>query len=127
MRLTSASLMQASTNTHLFQTQPAYDAANNAMSVASSIAGATDTQQFCYDHLNRLTWAGTDGTLAAARYQQSESYNLDGGLTGQQLSYDAEGRLGAGNCQDVREITALQERAQAGSAAVDGRDQRRPG
>ncbi|HEU5378291.1 MAG TPA: RHS repeat-associated core domain-containing protein [Ktedonobacteraceae bacterium] len=57
----------------------------------TSISGATDTQQFCYDSLNRMTWAGasgtppcaslTPGTLTAAQYQQSDSYNIDGGLT----------------------------------------------
>jgi RHS repeat-associated protein len=91
IRLTSASLTQASTNTLLYQTQPAYDAANNVVSVATSISGATDTQQFCYDSLNRLTWAGSTGTppcaslapgtLTAAQYQQSYTYNVDGGLT----------------------------------------------
>ncbi len=93
IRLTSASLTQASSNTLLYQTQPAYDAANNVVSVTISISGATDTQQFCYDSLNRLTWAGTSGTppcsgvsfsagtLTAAQYQQSDSYNIDGGLT----------------------------------------------
>ncbi|HEU5375219.1 MAG TPA: hypothetical protein VFV38_07260, partial [Ktedonobacteraceae bacterium] len=57
----------------------------------TSISGATDTQQFCSDSLNRLTWAGatgtppcaslTPGTLTAAQYQQSDSYNVDGGLS----------------------------------------------
>ncbi|HLG78379.1 MAG TPA: RHS repeat-associated core domain-containing protein, partial [Ktedonobacteraceae bacterium] len=91
MRLTSASLTQSSTNASLYQTQPAYDAANNVVSVATSITGSTDTQQFCYDSLNRLTWAGstgtppcaslTPGTLTAAQYQQSNSYNVENGLT----------------------------------------------
>src|SRR5260370_351513 len=47
MRLTSASLTQVSNNTLMYQTQPAYDAANNVVSVQTSISGATDTQQFC--------------------------------------------------------------------------------
>jgi YD repeat-containing protein len=91
LRLTSISLTRASDNSLLYRTQPAYDAANNVVSVQTSIAGATDTQQFCYDALNRLTWAGasgtppcaslTPGTLTAAQYQQSDSYNLDSGLT----------------------------------------------
>lgn len=162
MRLTSASLTQASNNTLLYQTQPTYDAANNVVSVQTSIGGATDTQQFCYDSLNRLTWSGTSGTppcsgasfsagtLTSAQYQQSDAYNIEGGLTsgpagtytygdsshphavtsasngysaaydaagnetcrsltsattcsgtqtGQQLSYDAEGRLSAWDSQ----------------------------
>jgi RHS repeat-associated protein len=91
MRLTSASLTRASDNTVLYQTQPAYDAVNNVVNVQTSISGATDTQQFCYDSLNRLTWAGstgtppcaslTPGTLTAAQYQQSYTYNIDGGMT----------------------------------------------
>jgi hypothetical protein len=59
LRLTSVALTRASDNTLLYQTQPAYDAANNVVSVQTSIAGATDTQQFCYDALNRLTWGGS--------------------------------------------------------------------
>jgi RHS repeat-associated protein len=91
LRLTSASLTRASDNALLYQTQPAYDAADNVVNVQTSISGATDTQQFCYDSLNRLTWAGstgtppcaglTPGTLTAAQYQQSDNYNVDGGLT----------------------------------------------
>lgn len=93
MRLTSASLTQVSTSTLLSQTQPAYDAANNVVSVQTSVSGATDTQQFCYDNLDRLTWAATSGTppctgtnfsagtLTAAQYQQSDSYTVDGGLS----------------------------------------------
>jgi RHS repeat-associated protein len=100
MRLTSASLTQASTNTLLYQTQPTYDAANNVVNVQTSIGGATDTQQFCYDSLNRLTWSGTSGTppcsgasfsggsLTGAGYQQSESYNVvNGFVTGPAGSY----------------------------------------
>ncbi|HEU5383590.1 MAG TPA: RHS repeat-associated core domain-containing protein [Ktedonobacteraceae bacterium] len=91
LRLTSASLTRASDNTLLYQTQPAYDAVNNVVSVQTSIAGATDAQQFCYDEFNRLTWAGATGippcaslipgTLTAAQYQQSDTYNVDNGLT----------------------------------------------
>jgi RHS repeat-associated protein len=93
IRLTSSSLTRASDHTVMYSTQPAYDAANNVVSVQTSIGGATDSQQFCYDSLNRLTWSGTSGippctgvsfaagTLSGAQYQQSDSYNLDGGLT----------------------------------------------
>jgi RHS repeat-associated protein len=91
MRLTSASLTQANNNTLIYSTQPAYDAVNNVVSVQTNIAGQTDTQQFCYDSLNRLTWAGatgtppcaslTPGTLTAAQYQQSYNYDVDGRLT----------------------------------------------
>ena len=91
LRLTSASV--GTSSTQLYQTQPTYDAANNIVGVQTSVGGQTDTQQFCYDDLNRLTWSGTNGmppcsgqsitagTLTAAQYQQSDSYNVDGGLT----------------------------------------------
>jgi RHS repeat-associated protein len=93
MRLTSASLSDTSGGTQLYQTQPTYDAASNVVGVSTAILGQTDIQQFCYDSLNRLTWSGTSGTpscsgvnfnsgtLTAANYQQSYSYNVDGGLT----------------------------------------------
>jgi RHS repeat-associated protein len=93
MRLTSASLTNSSTSALLYQTQPAYDAVNNVVSVQTSVSGQTDTQQFCYDDLYRLTWAGTNGTppcsgtaitagtLTSAQYQQSDSYDVDGRLT----------------------------------------------
>ncbi len=98
MRLTSASLTQTSTNALVYSTQPTYDAASNVTSVQTSIASATDTQQFCYDSLDRLTWAGatgtppcaslTPGTLTAAQYQQSDSYNVvDGLVTGPAGNY----------------------------------------
>jgi RHS repeat-associated protein len=94
LRLTSSSLTRAGDHTVMYSTQPAYDAANNVVSVQTSIGGATDSQQFCYDSLNRLTWSGTSGippctgvsfaagTLSGAQYQQSDAYNVDGGLTG---------------------------------------------
>ena len=93
LRLTSASLIRASDNSLLYQTQPAYDVANNVIDVQTSVGGATDTQQFCYDWIYRLVWAGTSGTnpcsgtsfsagtLTTAQYQQSDNYNSDGGLT----------------------------------------------
>ncbi len=94
LRLTSKSLTKSSTSTLLYQTQPAYDAADNVTGVQTAIGGQTDTQQFCYDSLSRLTWAGTNGTppctgtsitsgtLTGAQYQQSDSYDTDGRLTG---------------------------------------------
>jgi RHS repeat-associated protein len=93
IRLTSESLSTAGGGMSLYQTQPTYDAADNIVGVKSSLSGQTDLQQFCYDELNRLTWSGTrgtppcsgvsvpPGTLTAAGYQQSESYNGEGQLT----------------------------------------------
>ncbi len=93
LRLTSAGLTNTSSGTQLYQTQPTYDAVSNIIGVQTNVGGQTDTQQFCYDDLNRLTWSGTNGTppcsgstitagtLTGAQYQQSDSYNIDGGLT----------------------------------------------
>ncbi|HEU5227241.1 MAG TPA: RHS repeat-associated core domain-containing protein [Ktedonobacteraceae bacterium] len=97
-RLTAASLTQTSTNAVVYATQPAYDAASNVTGVQTSISSATDVQQFCYDNLDRLTWAGatgtppcvslTPGTLTAAQYQQSNTYTVENGLvTGPAGSY----------------------------------------
>ncbi len=92
MRLTSAGLSNSSSGDQLYQTQPTYDAVNTVVGVQTSIGSQTDTQQFCYDDLSRLTWSDTSGTppcsgtsitagtLTGAQYQQSESYNVDGGL-----------------------------------------------
>jgi YD repeat-containing protein len=92
-RLTSAGLTTTSSGTQLYQTQPTYDAVSNIVGVQTSVGSQTDTQQFCYDNLNHLTWSGTNGTppcsgapitagtLTGAQYQQSDSYNVDGGLT----------------------------------------------
>jgi YD repeat-containing protein len=92
LRLTSAALSATSSGTQLYQTQPTYDEVSNVVGVQTSVGGQTDTQQFCYDDLSRLTWSGTNGTppcsgtsitagtLTGAQYQQSNSYNVDGGL-----------------------------------------------
>jgi RHS repeat-associated protein len=45
-----------------------FDAAGNVTSISSAmpnaggVTGGQDNQQFCYDDLNRLTWAGNSGT-----------------------------------------------------------------
>jgi len=60
--------------------------------VATTLQAGTDNQKFCYDDLNRLTWAGstgtspcngavTNGTLTAAQYTQSYAYDVMDRLT----------------------------------------------
>jgi len=72
--------------------QPSYDAASNVIGVATTLATGTDTQAFCYDDLNRLTWAGatgtppcggslTSGSLTSAYYTQSFTYDTLNRLT----------------------------------------------
>ncbi|HVU67577.1 MAG TPA: RHS repeat-associated core domain-containing protein, partial [Ktedonobacteraceae bacterium] len=90
-RLTSEQIAQTSGGTVLFSSQPEYDAVGNVTSVQTTLAGATDNQQFCYNEQNQLTWAGATGTppcgplsagsLTAAQYQQSYTYDLNGRLT----------------------------------------------
>ena len=81
----------ASNGTTLFESQPGYDAAGNVSSVKTTLPQGTDQQQFCYDEQNRLTWAGaagaspcgtlTPGSLSAAQYTQSFTYDTLNRLT----------------------------------------------
>jgi RHS repeat-associated protein len=97
MRPTDMKLSLSSGGTTLFESQPGYDAASNVVGVATTVPGGTDSQQFCYDDLNRLVWAGssgtpscsgaaiTPGTLTSARYTQSFSYDMLNRLTSSPL------------------------------------------
>ncbi len=76
-----------------------YDGIGNVTSVSStmppygSTSGGQDNQQFCYDDLNRLTWAGNEGTnpctgqavtgttLTAAGYTAAYQYDLSTRIT----------------------------------------------
>src|SRR5579885_840086 len=72
-----------------------YDPVGNVTSVseglpaAGGVSGGQDNQQFCYDALNRLTWAGNSGTnpctnqavtgtTLASQYDYTASYQYDG-------------------------------------------------
>jgi RHS repeat-associated protein len=71
-----------------------YDAAGNVATERTTLPTGTDNQAFCYDEQNRLTWAGSTGTppctgsaiaagtLGAAQYTQSFTYDAMGRLTG---------------------------------------------
>ncbi|HUY79062.1 MAG TPA: RHS repeat-associated core domain-containing protein [Ktedonobacterales bacterium] len=72
--------------------QPSYDAASNVIGVTTTLTTGTDTQAFCYDALNRLTWAGATGTppcggsltagsLTSAQYTQTFTYDTLNRLT----------------------------------------------
>ncbi len=92
-RLTTSSLTRNRDKAVLFQTQPSYDAVSNVVGVTTTLQAGTDNQAFCYDEQNRLTWASsnsgntlcggtnTAGTLTAAQYTQSFSYDNLGRLT----------------------------------------------
>jgi RHS repeat-associated protein len=93
LRVTSLVYKNQSSGAVLYQEQPQYDAANNVVAATTTLpTGDTDVQAFCYDALNRLTWAGASGTppcgstlnagtLTAAQYQQGYSYDAEGRLT----------------------------------------------
>ncbi|RAQ97789.1 hypothetical protein [Thermogemmatispora tikiterensis] len=93
LRVTSLVYKNQSSGAVLYQEQPQYDAANNVVAATTTMpTGDTDVQAFCYDALNRLTWAGASGTppcgstlnagtLTAAQYQQGYSYDAEGRLT----------------------------------------------
>lgn len=82
-----------------FRQTRVFDGAGNVTDVSTTMPAGTDNQGFCYDALDRLTWAGTSGarpcgtavpagTLTAAAYTHSFSYDNLGRLTsGPQGSY----------------------------------------
>jgi hypothetical protein len=77
----------------LFVAQPTYDGVGNVTGVTTTLPQGTDVQAFRYDEQNRLAWASgtsgnipcggtnTAGSLTAAQYTQSFSYDNLGRLT----------------------------------------------
>lgn len=97
-----------------FEQTRSFDAAGNVTAATTTVPAGTDVQAFCFDEQNRLTWAGSagtppctgvaisPGTLTAAQYTQSFSYDNMGRLT--------SGPLGAysyGNAAHVHATTAI--------------------
>jgi RHS repeat-associated protein len=78
----------------MFDQSRTFDGAGNVTSTATTMPGGTDNQSFCYDEQDRLTWASaatatppcggsnTAGTLTAAQYTQTFTYDVLGRLTG---------------------------------------------
>jgi RHS repeat-associated protein len=84
LRLTTLTVKKG--NQTRFNSTRTYDNAGNVATVATTLQAGTDNQKFCYDDLNRLTWAGstgtspcngavTAGTLTAAQYTQTYAYD----------------------------------------------------
>jgi RHS repeat-associated protein len=85
---------RTSDGTVMFDQSRTFDGAGNVTTTNMTMPGATDNQSFCYDEQDRLTWASsatttsspcgnntTAGTLTAAQYTQSFSYDVLGRLT----------------------------------------------
>jgi hypothetical protein len=83
---TDTKLTRVSDSAVLFEQQPVFDPVGNVKSVATTLPAGTDSQTFCYDEQDRLTWASsasatgpcgsnTAGTLSAATYTQSFAYD----------------------------------------------------
>jgi RHS repeat-associated protein len=86
--------IRSSRGSRLFEEARTFDGAGNVSTENATLSpGGTDTQVFCYDDQNRLTWAGSTGTppctgrpipadsLSSARYSQTFAYDNLGRLT----------------------------------------------
>lgn len=93
LRATDLKWTRASDGATLFEQARTFDGASNVTTASTSLQAGTDNQAFCYDEQNRLTWASsasgaapcggtnTAGTLTAAQYTQSFTYDNLGRLT----------------------------------------------
>jgi RHS repeat-associated protein len=91
LRPTDSNVKLLSNNSTIYDEQLSYDAVGNVLTANTTLPTGTDHQAFCYDEQNRLIWAGatgtppcqslTAGTLTAAQYQQSYSYDVLDRLT----------------------------------------------
>lgn len=90
--------VRSSDGTQLFDEQLGYDGAGNITTIKTTLPQGTDTQVFCYDEQNRLTWAGNAGTVPcpataapssfAPAYVQAYTYDtLDRLVTGPAGTY----------------------------------------
>jgi RHS repeat-associated protein len=78
---------------------PSYDAAGNVASLTTTLApvngggGGTETQAFCYDDQDRLTWASTQSTGSCGR---AGSEGIAGAGYSATYAYDANGHVTSG-------------------------------
>ncbi len=91
-RVTDTRTTLVSSGATLFETAPSYDAVGNVVGVNTTLPEGTDNQAFCYDEMDRLTWAGSTGTpscggslsagtLTSAQYTASYTYDTLDRLT----------------------------------------------
>jgi RHS repeat-associated protein len=93
LRSSDSKTTKISSGATLFEEAPSYDAVNNVSGVTLTLPGGTAVEKYCYDALDRLTWASsasgtipcggtnTAGTLAGASYTQSFAYDTLDRLT----------------------------------------------
>jgi RHS repeat-associated protein len=88
---TETTVQASATKNVLYDQTLGYDAVGNVTSAKTTMPAGTDQQAFCYDEQDRLTWAGasgtpacgsslTSGSLTAATYQQSYSFDTSNRL-----------------------------------------------
>jgi len=120
--LRATDIKTANGGTTLFEQSRNFDAAGNVTSASTTLPAGTDNQAFCYDEQDRLTWAGaagtppcgvglTPGSLTAAQYTQSFSYDNLGRLT--------SGPLGSYTYGDNAHLHAVTAIGGAYTAAYD--------
>jgi RHS repeat-associated core domain len=88
---TEQKVQKVSGGATLFDQTRTYDAVGNVSTVNTTLPTGTDNQRYCYDEMNRMTWAGstgtapcgtlTAGTLTAANYQQNYAFDTLNRLT----------------------------------------------
>jgi RHS repeat-associated protein len=122
-RATDLKTTKTSGGTVMFDQSRTFDSAGNVTSIATTMPSATDNQSFCYDEQDRLTWASsatatppcggsnTAGTLTAALYTQTFSYDVLGRLT--------SGPLGAYTYGSSAHVHAASAIGTAWTAAYD--------
>jgi RHS repeat-associated protein len=113
-RATDLKTTKTSGGTVMFDQSRTFDGAGDVTSIATTMPGATDNQSFCYDEQDRLAWASaatatppcggsnTAGTLTAAQYTQTFSYDVLGRLTSGPL-----GTYTYGSSSHVHAATAI--------------------
>jgi RHS repeat-associated protein len=102
-QMTDSRVTRASDGATLLDQARTFDGAGNVTGATTTLPQGTDVQRYCYDEQDRLTWAGsvgtppctgtaiTPGTLTAARYTQSFSYDTLNRLTSGTLGAYAYG------------------------------------
>ncbi len=96
LRLSDTNVTLVSNNNLLFDQTRTYDAIGNVATANTTVPAGTDNQVFCYDELNRLTWAGSTGTPACSQSLTSGTLTSQGALYQQAYAYDVDNRLTQG-------------------------------